>query len=59
VRRTSAAVPGQRRASAGLCGCDRYLKGAALDNARAQCSLGACYERGEGVARDVNEAVKW
>ena len=36
-----------------------YRKGALLDNARAQCSVGACYERGDGVARDVNEAVKW
>ena len=51
-------MPGRPSASR-LCGGGRYLKGAALDNARAQCSLGACYERGEGVARDVNEAVKW
>jgi TPR repeat protein len=28
-------------------------------DAVAQCALGACYESGRGVARDLGEAVKW
>jgi TPR repeat protein len=28
-------------------------------NAAAQCNLGFCYERGQGVAADAREAVVW
>ena len=36
-----------------------FRQSADQNNAAAQQSLGACYERGEGVAKDEAEAVKW
>ena len=36
-----------------------YRKAAEQGNAVAQCNLGICYERGNGVRRDKVEAVKW
>ncbi|MEI6195263.1 MAG: tetratricopeptide repeat protein, partial [Verrucomicrobiota bacterium] len=28
-------------------------------DAQAQCYLGVCFQNGQGVAQDYNEAVKW
>lgn len=36
-----------------------YLKAVALDNHRAMFMLGSMYERGEGVSKDIFEAVEW
>ena len=36
-----------------------YRRVAEQGNARAQYNLGICYERGEGVEKDMTEAVKW
>ena len=36
-----------------------YLREAEQGNAKAQCCLGWCYEKGEGVTKDPVEAVKW
>lgn len=36
-----------------------YLKAAGQGSVNAQCSLGYCYEMGEGVAQNGEEAVKW
>jgi TPR repeat protein len=36
-----------------------YRKAAEQGHARAQVSLGAAYESGEGVPKDYFEAVKW
>ncbi len=35
------------------------LKKAEQGDAKAQFNLGLCYDKGEGVAKDVAEAVKW
>jgi TPR repeat protein len=32
---------------------------AVAGDARAQCNLGVCYAKGEGVTQDYKEAVKW
>ena len=34
-------------------------KAAEQGNANAQCSLGMCYGRGEGVRKDTEKAVEW
>ena len=36
-----------------------FRRGAAQGNAGAMSSLGWCYEHGDGVQKDVQEAVKW
>jgi TPR repeat protein len=36
-----------------------YRLAAERGNARAQCSLGVCFQRGEGVAQDWVEAVRY
>ena len=36
-----------------------YRKAADLGYATAQCNLGYCYEKGEGVTKSYTEAVKW
>ena len=38
---------------------DWYRKAADQDNASAQAMLGMAYYKGEGVARDLDEAAKW
>ena len=38
---------------------DNYRKLAEQGDANAQCSLGLCYAKGEGVEKDFKEAVKW
>ncbi|MBR6374768.1 MAG: sel1 repeat family protein [Alloprevotella sp.] len=37
----------------------RLRKEAEKENVEAQCKLGVCYENGDGVAKDLTEAVKW
>ena len=37
----------------------RYRKDAEQGDANAQFNLGVCYENGQGVEEDVNEAVRW
>ena len=34
-------------------------KAAEQGHANAQCSLGNCYDFGQGVTKDLNEAAKW
>ena len=36
-----------------------YRKAAEQGNASAQCNLGFCYKKGQGVTQDYYEAVKW
>jgi TPR repeat protein len=36
-----------------------YRKAAAQGDAGAQCNLGVCYERGQGVREDAEKAVEW
>ena len=36
-----------------------YTKAANQGNAQAQCNLGFCYDKGQGVAQSYTEAVKW
>jgi TPR repeat protein len=36
-----------------------YRKAAEQNNADAQCNLGLCYGKGEGVTKDYVEAYKW
>jgi TPR repeat protein len=36
-----------------------YKKAAAQGEMCAQSNLGNCYERGEGVKKDIPEALKW
>ena len=48
------------RALPGLCrGGEVYRMAAMQGDAKAQTSLGYCYESGEGAAQDNAEAVKW
>ena len=35
------------------------VKKAEAGDAKAQCNLGTCYARGEGVTQDYKEAIKW
>lgn len=35
------------------------LKAAEQGHSGAQCVLGVCYANGEGVSKDMSEAVKW
>ena len=35
------------------------MKRAEAGDARAQCNLGVCYAKGEGVTQDYKEAVEW
>ena len=36
-----------------------YTKSAEQGFADAQCNLASCYQKGEGVSQDIEEAVKW
>ena len=36
-----------------------FRKAAEQGNADAQLCLGICYAEGDGVAKDMSEAVKW
>ena len=38
---------------------DQLRKTAEQGNRKAQCKLGLCFETGEGVTKDKNEAMKW
>ena len=37
----------------------KLIETAQNGDAKAQCSLGKCYDKGEGVDKDFKEAVKW
>ena len=39
--------------------CQELVDLAQQGNAKAQCMLGFCYEAGQGVAKEMGEAVKW
>ena len=36
-----------------------YRKSADQGNAAAQCNLGVCYAKGQGVPQSYDEAIKW
>ncbi|HXS69820.1 MAG TPA: tetratricopeptide repeat protein, partial [Candidatus Polarisedimenticolia bacterium] len=38
---------------------DEVRKAAEEGDAQAQCYLGVCYQNGQGVKQDYQEAVKW
>ena len=38
---------------------DFYRRAAKFNNPVAQYNVGMCYQRGDGVAKDCNEALKW
>ena len=43
----------------GAAGADAFRRAAEQGDAKAQFSLGWCYSKGEGVAKDTKKAVAW
>ena len=43
----------------GFANFKEYRKAAEQGDANAQYNLGVCYEKGEGVKKDLSQAVQW